>query len=216
MKEKGHKMERLSNLDIERGILSAILFDAEFEKVKNILDKKDFYLPFHRDLFEAMGVLNDKNYPIDEIMLREELTKHNKFDEALMSEVITMAPIEMIEVYAATIKELSSKRQLNKLLDKGKIKLLDDNDTDTLAIIMEMFVSGLTIYGCLLGGRNSSTISCSGTSTGALVWERMNPSRPTIIGRYTLGSSLIRKACIVKSRTSWFSWATLIIQPESL
>jgi hypothetical protein len=33
-------------------------------------------------------VLNDKNYPIDEIMLREELTKHNKFDESLMLEVI--------------------------------------------------------------------------------------------------------------------------------
>jgi replicative DNA helicase len=138
MKEKGHKMEILSNLEIERGILSAILFDTEFEKVKNILDKKDFYLHFHQNLFEAMGVLNDKNYPIDEIMLREELTKHNKFNEALMSEIITMAPIEMIEAYATTIKELSFKRQLNKLLDKGKINLLDNNDTDTLVVIEEL------------------------------------------------------------------------------
>jgi replicative DNA helicase len=139
MKVKGRKMERLSNLEIERGILAAIIFDgANFESIAAILKPKDFYLHFHQYLFEAMGVLNDKNYPIDEIMLREELTKHNKFDESLMLEVITMAPIEMIEAYATTIKELSSKRQLERLLNKGKIKLLDDNDTDTLAIIEEL------------------------------------------------------------------------------
>jgi replicative DNA helicase len=129
-------MNNFVNLDIERGVLAAIIFDGfELEKVKNMLDKKDFYLPFHQDMFEAMETLYKKDYPIDEVMIREELTKQNKFDESLMLEVITTAPISGIEIYAKEIKELSLKRQIEKLFNQSKIKLLSESDADSLEII---------------------------------------------------------------------------------
>jgi replicative DNA helicase len=108
-------MNNFANLDIERGVLAAIIFDVfELEKVKNMLNKKDFYLPFHQDMFEAMETLYKKDYPIDEVMIKEELIKQNKYDETLMLEVIITAPISGVEVYAKEIKELSLKRQIEK------------------------------------------------------------------------------------------------------
>jgi replicative DNA helicase len=129
-------MNNFANLDIERGVLAAIIFD-EFElgKVKNMLDKKDFYLPFHQDMFEAMETLYKKDYPIDEVMIKEELIKQNKYDETLMLEVIITTPISGVEVYAKEIKELSLKRQIEKLFNQSKIKLLSESDADSLEII---------------------------------------------------------------------------------
>ena len=78
----------LSNIDIEIGILSAILFDGEnYEIVANILKPKDFYLPFHRQIFEAMERLYKKDYPIDELLIREELGKNGEIDENQLFEI---------------------------------------------------------------------------------------------------------------------------------
>ena len=66
----------LYNLNIERAMLSAILFEAElFEEVSFKLKSTDFYLPFHVKVFEAMQELVVSNKPIDEIFLKSILIK---------------------------------------------------------------------------------------------------------------------------------------------
>ena len=48
-------MSNLHNINIERSVLSSILFNpATFEEVAAVLSGKDFYLPSHRYMFEAM------------------------------------------------------------------------------------------------------------------------------------------------------------------
>jgi len=132
-------VEGLYNLDIERGILAAIIFDgANFESVAAILSPKDFYLPFHQDVFEAMEALYKKDYPIDEVMIREELTKKNKFDETLMMEVITTAPIEMIETYAKEIKDKSVKRELLHFSNVVKQEVLEHNDERAIDMVEDI------------------------------------------------------------------------------
>jgi len=118
----------LYNLDIERGILSAILFDGKiYEDVAAILKPNDFYLPFHQHLFSAMEELYHKDYPIDEIFLRDHLSKQNKFDEELFLEILGTAPVEAVEAYAREIKDLAVKRELIHLSNEIKKTVLEED-----------------------------------------------------------------------------------------
>lgn len=118
----------LYNLDIERGILSAILFDGKvYEDVASILTPKDFYLPFHQYVFEAMEELYKKDHPIDEVFLKDVLVKKNRFDESLFLEILATAPIEAVENYAKEIKDLSLKRELLHLSTEIKKIILEED-----------------------------------------------------------------------------------------
>lgn len=118
----------LFNLDIERGILSAVLFDGKvYEDIASILKPTDFYLPFHQYVFETMEELYKKDLPIDEIFLKEELKKKNRFDEELFLEILGTAPIEEIEAYAREIKDLATKRELIHLSNEIK-KIVTEED----------------------------------------------------------------------------------------
>jgi len=132
-------VEGLYNLDIERGILAAIIFDgANFENVAAIIKSKDFYQPFHQDIFSAMESLYRKDYPIDEVMLIEELKKKEKFDEALMIEVITTAPIEMIETYAKELKDKAVKRELLHFSNEIKQEVLEQSDERAIDVVEDI------------------------------------------------------------------------------
>ncbi|MEO1923848.1 MAG: replicative DNA helicase [Nautiliaceae bacterium] len=118
----------LFNLDIERGILSAILFDGKiYEDVAAILKPSDFYLPFHQYVFETMEELYKKDLPIDEIFLRDELKKKGKYDEELFLEILGTAPVEAVEAYAKEIKDLATKRELIHLSNEIKKIVLEED-----------------------------------------------------------------------------------------
>ncbi len=118
----------LYNIDIERGLLSAILFDGKvYEDVAAILKPNDFYLPFHQAVFETMEELYKKDLPIDEIFLRDELKKKNKFDEELFLEILGTAPVEAVEVYAKELKDLATKRELIHLSNEIKKIVLEED-----------------------------------------------------------------------------------------
>jgi len=118
----------LFNLDIERGILSAILFDGKvYEDVAAILKPGDFYLPFHQYVFETMEELYKKDLPIDEIFLRDELKKKKKYDEELFLEILGTAPVEAVEAYAKEIKDLATKRELIHLSNEIKKIVLEED-----------------------------------------------------------------------------------------
>ena len=128
----------LYNLDIERGVLSAILFGGDYEKVAAILKPKDFYLPFHQDVFEVMEILYKKEYPIDEAFIKEELEKKGKFDERAMLEIITTAPVEMIESYAKEIKDKALKRELLHFSNIVKQEVYEKVDERAIEIVEDI------------------------------------------------------------------------------
>ena len=118
----------LFNIDIERGILSAILFDGKvYEDIASILKANDFYLPFHQAVFETMEELYKKDLPIDEIFLRDELKKKNRFDEEAFLEIIGTAPVERVEAYSKELKDLSTKRELIHLSNEIKKIVLEED-----------------------------------------------------------------------------------------
>ncbi len=118
----------LYNLDIERGILSAIIFDGKvYEDVAAILKPSDFYLPFHQAVFETMEELYKKDLPIDEVFLREALKKKNKYDDEAFLEIINTVPVEAVEAYAREIKDLATKRELLHLSNEIKKIVLEED-----------------------------------------------------------------------------------------
>ena len=112
----------LYNLNIERSVLSSILFDpAIYEEVAAQLKPSDFYHPFHQNLFAAMEELVREDQPIDEEFLKEKLELKNQFDEAAFIEVLAANPLSAnISAYVKEIKEKAIKRELVHLTTEIK------------------------------------------------------------------------------------------------
>ena len=123
----------LYNIDVERAILNSIIFDnTKLEEIASILNKEDFYLPFHQIVYQTILELIKQKDFIDEFILKDELIKRKKFDEELFFEIISTTPIENLEEYGKIIKELALKRRLETLLKKNSINIAE---RDTFELI---------------------------------------------------------------------------------
>ena len=128
-------MDELYNLNIEKAVLSAIIFDPEiYEDIATDLKPNDFYLPFHQHLFSAMEKLFEQDLPIDEEFLKKELIKIDKFDEIAMIEVIGANPITNTKAYVQEIKAYSNKRALITLATQIK-KLTIEDDLEAIEVM---------------------------------------------------------------------------------
>jgi len=114
-------MNDLHNTNIERSILSTIIFEpTTFEDIAAVIKPDDFYLPFHKVLFETMLELERDQKPIDEEFLKKELEKKKRFDEDSFFEILGSAPLSNISAYLDELKDKSIKRELIKLTTEIK------------------------------------------------------------------------------------------------
>ena len=121
-------MENMYNLNIERAVLSAIIFDPEiYEEIAAKLRSQDFYLPFHQYVFVAMEELSRAEKPLDEEFLRGKLTSMGKFDEVAMLDLLSANPISNTAAYLNEIKAKSSKRALATLATEIKKVTIEDD-----------------------------------------------------------------------------------------
>src|ERR1700739_304977 len=106
------------NLEAERSILGAILLDnhslnAAIEKVRS----DDFFLPQHRQIFERMVQLGEKQQAIDGVTLMEDLTRRGELEAAggvaYLSQLADGLPrVTNVEHYARIVKEKAVLRNL--------------------------------------------------------------------------------------------------------
>src|SRR6266478_799079 len=62
------------NLDAEKSVLGSIFIKpAAFDEIATTLQVDDFFLPVHREIFEAMLALDGRRQPIDVIAVADEL-----------------------------------------------------------------------------------------------------------------------------------------------
>ena len=121
-------MEHMYNLNIERAVLSAIIFDPEiYEEIAAKLKPHDFYLPFHQHVFTAMEELYVNEKPLDDEFLRAKLTSMGKFDEVGMLDLLSANPITNTAAYLQEIKAKSSKRALATLATEIKKVTIEDD-----------------------------------------------------------------------------------------
>ncbi|MBD3830595.1 MAG: replicative DNA helicase, partial [Arcobacter sp.] len=108
-------MNSVYNINIERAVLSSILFNPEeFEDIAEILKSKDFYLPAHKKIFEVMTQLSNEEIPIDEEFIRPRITA-KEVDDSILIEILSANPIANSKAYANQIKDASIKRDLATL-----------------------------------------------------------------------------------------------------
>jgi len=109
-------MSNLHNVNIERSVLSSILFNpATFEDIAAVIGAKDFYLPSHRYIYEAMEACEREDLPIDEEFIKKKLNQQGRFDEDAMLEILSTNPLPATRAYVEEIREKAIKRELVQL-----------------------------------------------------------------------------------------------------
>ena len=108
-------MDNIYALNIERAVLSSILFDNEIiEDILGILKPSDFYLPAHQKVFEVMAQLNANDMPIDEEFIRKRVDSKDVSPSVLI-EILSANPISNTMAYVKEIKDSAVKRELVSL-----------------------------------------------------------------------------------------------------
>ena len=108
--------DNLHNINIERAVLSSIIFEpSRFEEVASLLKPNDFYLPAHKYIYEAMEELEREDLPIDEEFLKKRLLAKRRFDEQVLLEILSANPLSNTQAYIKEIKDMAIKRELVKL-----------------------------------------------------------------------------------------------------
>jgi len=108
-------MDSIYSINIERSVLSSIIFDPEIiEDILGILKHTDFYHPAHQQIFKVMEDLSNNDLPIDEEFIRKRLSGKD-IDDSIYLEILSSNPISNIMAYVAEIKDAAVKRELASL-----------------------------------------------------------------------------------------------------
>ncbi len=119
-------MDSIYSINIERAVLSSIFFNPEeLEDILGVLKPKDFYLPAHKSIFEAMVKLHEDDMPIDEDFIRSKINSKN-IDDQVFLEILSANPITNTQAYVKEIKDSSVKRELATLATTIKKVAIED------------------------------------------------------------------------------------------
>jgi replicative DNA helicase len=148
-----------SNLDAERSILGAILFDNNaLNTAIEALKPDDFFIPQHRNIFTRMIALGEAQQAIDLVTLTEELHRRSELDASggapyLASLVDGMPRVTNVEHYARIVKEKAMLRNLIHAThniqqrafegEDGADAILDNAESSIFAIAEDRVKAGL-------------------------------------------------------------------------
>ncbi|CAA6824755.1 MAG: Replicative DNA helicase (EC [uncultured Sulfurovum sp.] len=151
------------NLNIERAVLSAIIFDPQiFEELAAKLKAHDFYLPFHQHVFAGMEELAREDKPIDEEFLKSKLSSNGNYDEVALLDILASNPISNTDAYLGEIKARSTKRALATLATTiKKVTIEDDLPTDEVMNMVEKKLYEITQNSTSEDFRESKEITLS-------------------------------------------------------
>ncbi|MBD3793061.1 MAG: replicative DNA helicase [Campylobacterales bacterium] len=155
--------ENMYNLNIERAVLSAIIFDPKiFEEIAAKLKAHDFYLPFHQYVFAAMEELLREEKPIDEEFLKSKLNSSGNFDEVAMLDILASNPISNTDAYLGEIKARAAKRALATLATTiKKVTIEDDLPVEEVMNLVEKKLYEITQNATNQDFRESKEITLS-------------------------------------------------------
>lgn len=127
-------MDNIYSLNIERAVLSSIIFEGTLED--DIIEKltpEVFYLPAHSEVYKIILELHKEDYPIDEDFIRKRADSQIVSDSILI-EILSANAISNNTAYIQEMVEGYRKREIAKLATQIKKDLLEDGKTsdDTL------------------------------------------------------------------------------------
>ncbi len=109
------------NLNIERAILSTILYEPQnYEEIGDGLDIDYFSHPFHKAVYQTIAYLHQSGYPIDEEFIRQKYKGGIEFDSDSFFEILSTTPLPNTEPYKEELASLAEKRRLYNLANEIK------------------------------------------------------------------------------------------------
>src|SRR5688500_436038 len=107
------------NIEAERSTLGGVLIKpSSFDEMATVLVADDFFLPAHREIFEAMLTLDKRRVPIDPVSLGDELKNRGALprleggESYLLSLASAVPTAENIGHYTRMVKEKATLRRL--------------------------------------------------------------------------------------------------------
>ncbi len=142
--------EKPHSLDDERAILAGILISNDvLNDLEPVLQPDNFFLPAHREIFEAMRALGFKNIPIDLNTLASYLREHGKLD--LVGGISYLGQIALVPAtsghaidYARTVADLAWRRRILSVADFCNEAGLRAGDTRDIATEIEKAIFDAT------------------------------------------------------------------------
>lgn len=110
-------IEQPYSLEAERSVLAAVLLDPGLlVQVSNRLDPDDFYSERHRRIFQAMGILSDRETPIDLRNLAHRLEQEGDLDDLggtayLQALDLDLPDLTRIESYVDVVEHWAQRRR---------------------------------------------------------------------------------------------------------
>jgi replicative DNA helicase len=108
-----------NNIEAERSVLGGVLIKpTAFDEMATVLVADDFFLPAHREIFDAMLAIEKRRQPIDPISLGDELKVRGSLPRLeggegyLMSLAAAVPTAENIAHYVRLVKEKATLRRL--------------------------------------------------------------------------------------------------------
>src|SRR5580765_4117979 len=107
------------NLEAEKSVLGSVFIKpAAFDEVATNLGTDDFFLPAHREIFEAMLAIDKRRQPLDVIAVADELKVHGMLarldgGQSYLNDLANGVPTaENVLHYARIVREKSTLRRL--------------------------------------------------------------------------------------------------------
>ena len=163
-----------SNVEAEQGVLGAILLNNEAFWRVGSLGPEHFYEPFHGHLFASIANAMKEGWGADPVGISEEFRASKAYKELggvryLLDLVDRAPPTATVERYAATIVELHTRRELQRLGDAlaeaaheidsaggGAAKLIADTEA--------------ALLGLQLGARDLSLTDAAAAAADVMAW----------------------------------------------
>jgi len=127
------------NLDAERSVLGGVLIKpAVFGELDGVLQVDDFFLPAHREIWDAMASIGRRSDPIDLVTLADELRVRGMIGrleggEAYLLTLYNNVPTaENVGHYAKLVKQKAILRRLIALAIETAARAAGDCDVDEL------------------------------------------------------------------------------------
>ncbi len=137
--------KELYNINIERAVLSSIIFEPSiFDEVNSKIKSNYFYLPAHQRFFKAMETLHSEDLPIDEEFIKKKIDD-SEFDETALLDIISTYPLSNTKAYVDEILELHTKRELVTLTTEiRKVTIEEDMPSEEAVDLIQQKLYQIT------------------------------------------------------------------------
>ena len=109
----------LYGIDIEKTVLASYIAEPSLF-ISSKLEINTFFFAFHKNLFQALEKLNDKDLPFEIALIKKELG--NKFNDKFFNDVTQQKPSINIDKYENILIEFYEKRLINAKFEELTLK----------------------------------------------------------------------------------------------